>query len=86
MDVDLAGVFDDEDFQEEGLNGKVIILNTTTYNVWFYNIVWGNPSKKYWKFHTCGEEGGGDPDRVIFFQKKYNKISCVCCVLHFNPF
>ena len=33
MDVDLAGVFDDEDFQEEGLNGKVIILNTTTYNV-----------------------------------------------------
>ena len=33
MDVDLAGVFDDEDFQEEGFNGKVIILNTTTYNV-----------------------------------------------------
>ena len=57
MDVDLTGVFDDEDFQEEGLNGKVIILNTTTYNVWFYIIVWGNPSKKYWKFHTWG--GGG---------------------------
>ena len=33
MDVDLTGVFDDEDFQEEGLNGKVIILNTTAYNV-----------------------------------------------------
>ena len=62
MDVDLTGVFDDEDFQEEGLNGKVIILNTTTYNVWFYIIVWGNPSKKYWKFHTCG----GGLDRVIF--------------------
>ena len=55
MDVDLAGVFDDEDFQEEGLNGKVIILNTTTYNVWFYNIVWGNPSKKVWKIpHLWG--------------------------------
>ena len=62
MDVDLAGVFDDEDFQEEGLNGKVIILNTTTYNVWFYNIVWGNPSKKCGKFHTCG----GGLYRVIF--------------------
>ena len=46
MDVDLTGVFDDEDFQEEGLNGKVIILNTTTYNVWFYIIVWGDPSEK----------------------------------------
>ena len=58
MDVDLAGVFDDEDFQEEGLNGKVIILNTTAYNVWFYNIVWGNPSKKCGKFHTCGGGSG----------------------------
>ena len=63
MDVDLAGVFDDEDFQEEGLNGKVIILNTTTYNVWFYNIVWGNPSKKRLKIPHLW---GGCLDRVIF--------------------
>ena len=37
MDVDLTGVFDDDDFEE---GGKVIILNTITYNVC------GNLSKK----------------------------------------
>ena len=60
MDVDLTGVFDDDDFEE---GGKVIILNTITYNVC------GNLSKKVWKIPHLR----GGLDWVIFhtfFQKR----------------
>ena len=65
MDVDLTGVFDDDDFEE---GGKVIILNTITYNVC------GNLSKKSVENSTL-EGGSGLGHFPHFFSKKI--ISCV---------
>ena len=64
MDVDLTGVFDDDDDFEEG--GKVIILNTITYNVC------GNLSKKKCgKFHTWGGVWTGSLLKKMSFSSKF---------------